>query len=77
MSSNRNLDEFIGFNLLDNKSAAQAVSWVLDGKNQGVRLTFNQDEKTQGYWSQDITADVYSFEHLKLNIEPIFVQFND
>lgn len=77
MSSNRNLDEFIGFNLLDNKSATQVVSWALDGENQGIKLTFSQDEKSQGYWSQDITADVYSFENLKLNIEPISVQFND
>lgn len=77
MSSNRNLDEFIGFNILDNKSATQAVSWVLDGENQGIKLTFSQDEQSEGYWSQDITADVYSFENVKLNIDPISVQFND
>lgn len=71
MSSNRNLDEFIGFNLVDNKSASQVVSWALNEQQKGVRLVFSQDETTQGYWSQDITADVYSFENLKLDIDPV------
>lgn len=77
MSSNRNLDEFIGFNLVDNKSASEVVSWALNEKQKGVRLVFSQDETTQGYWSQDITADVYSFENLKLDIDPVEIKISN
>ncbi|GAM71799.1 hypothetical protein JCM19236_1424 [Vibrio sp. JCM 19236] len=47
------------------------VSWALNDQQKGVRLVFSQDETTQGYWNQDITADVYSFENLKLDIDPV------
>lgn len=75
MSSNRNLDEFIGYNLIDNKATTQTKSWLLDGE-QGVELIFSQDKHTEGHWRTDLTKDVYSFKDVRLDIRQVRAQLS-
>lgn len=76
VNANRNLDQFIGYDLLDNKSTTSVASWLIN-ENNGVKMTFSQDKSSQGYWSTDLTADVYSFEKVRLDIKPVKVTFSD
>ncbi|NVK26071.1 MAG: cyanophycinase [Gammaproteobacteria bacterium] len=70
VNGNRNLDQFIGYDLLDNKATQQITSWLIEGE-QAIKMTFSQDTQTLGYWSTDVTADVYSFVNVKMDITPL------
>ncbi|NVK23559.1 MAG: cyanophycinase [Gammaproteobacteria bacterium] len=74
VNANRNLDEFIGYDLLDNQATNEVSSWVINGSD-AIKMTFSQDNSSQGYWSTDVTADVYSFENVRMDIKPIKIQF--
>lgn len=74
LSANRNLQELVGFDLLDNAATQKVESLLLGNDNQALRLEFTQDEATQGYWSQDMTKDLYSFENVRLDLVPLQVE---
>ncbi len=76
LSANRNLQELIGFDLLDNSATEQVTSLLVGDENQGLRIVFSQDEQTQGYWSQDMTLDRYSFENVRMALEPLRVELH-
>ncbi|PCF94607.1 cyanophycinase [Vreelandella nigrificans] len=75
-SANRNLQELIGFDLLDNSATDQVSSLLIGDDNQALRIVFTQDEHTQGYWSQDMTLDLYSFENVRMDLEPLSVELH-
>ncbi|MFC7367476.1 MULTISPECIES: cyanophycinase [Vreelandella] len=75
-SANRNLQELIGFDLLDNSATEQVTSLLIGDDNQALRIVFTQDEQTQGYWSQDMTLDIYSFENVRMDLEPLRVEIH-
>ncbi|QDP00932.1 cyanophycinase [Thalassotalea sp. PS06] len=76
VNANRNLYQFIGYDLLDNKATNQVSSWLIDG-DKAIKMTFSQDEKSQGYWNTDVTADVYSFENVKMDIQPLKIRISE
>ncbi|AWL11173.1 Cyanophycinase [Saliniradius amylolyticus] len=71
LNANRDLDQFIGYNLLDNQATDTVHSWVRQNAQAKINLIFTQDAQSQGYWSQDLTADVYSFTNVRLDIVPM------
>ncbi len=75
-SANRNLQELVGFDLLDNSATERVESLLIGDEGQALRLVFTQDDQTKGYWSQDMTLDLYSFEGVRLDLEPLRVELH-
>lgn len=76
VNANRNLDEFLGYNLLDNKATNQVLSWLI-AEPLAIHLVFTQDQLSKGYWRTDVTADVYSFENVRMDIRPANINFSE
>jgi len=76
VNANRNLDEFLGYNLLDNKATNQVLSWLI-AEPLAIQLVFTQDQLSKGYWRTDVTADVYSFENVRMDIRPANINFSE
>ncbi len=65
--------ELATFELVDNSKAGEAVSYVFGEDGQGFKLSFRQDEKTQGYWGSNGGKDLYAAENVILDITPVKV----
>jgi cyanophycinase len=49
-SRNTRLKDFITFDLIDNKAADTAISYLHQGPGLGFELTFSKDQLSKGYW---------------------------
>lgn len=68
----KNVTDFISYNLIDNMGTNSIISYLYDWDGNGFKLTFSQDEKSEGYYGNNS----YSFENIKLDITPVNVTFN-
>lgn len=76
-SANTRLKDFITFELTDNKTARQAVSYLHQGNGLVFGLTFSKDEKTTGYWQYlDGLKDNSSAHQVRLDIVPGRIQID-
>ena len=76
-SANTRLKDFITFELTDNKSASQAVSYLHQGNGLVFGLLFSKDEKTRGYWQYlDGLKDNSSAHQVRLDIVPGRIQID-
>lgn len=76
-SANTRLKDFITFELTDNKTASQAVSYLHQGNGLVFALTFSKDEKTSGYWQYlDGLKDNSSAHQVRLDIVPGRIQID-
>lgn len=76
VSANRNLDEFLSYNLQDNKATNQVLSWLI-AEPLAIQMVFTQDQSSKGYWRTDVTADVYRFENVRMDIRPANISFSE
>lgn len=76
-SANTRLKDFITFELTDNKTASQAISYLHQGNGLVFGLTFSKDEKTRGYWQYlDGLKDNSSAHQVRLDIVPGRIQID-
>ncbi|MCA1931460.1 cyanophycinase [Rheinheimera sp.] len=76
-SANTRLKDFITFELTDNKSASQAVSYLHQGNGLVFGLLFSKDDRTQGYWQYlDGLKDNSSAHQVRLDIVPGRIQID-
>lgn len=76
-SANTRLKDFITFELTDNKTASQAISYLHQGNGLVFGLTFSKDEKTSGYWQYlDGLKDNSSAHQVRLDIVPGRIQID-
>lgn len=76
-SANTRLKDFITFELTDNKTARQAVSYLHQGNGLVFGLIFSKDEKTMGYWQYlDGLKDNSSAHQVRLDIVPGRIQID-
>lgn len=74
MSPNALVNNFIAYNLLDNKAVSEVKSYCFGANGLGSELIFSQTDESQGYWGyMNGQVDHYSFTKVKLDIKPIKV----
>uniref|UniRef100_A0A486XUB3 Cyanophycinase n=1 Tax=Rheinheimera sp. BAL341 TaxID=1708203 RepID=A0A486XUB3_9GAMM len=77
-SRNTRLKDMLTFDLVDNKAAAEAVSYLTQGNGIGFSLRFSQDQLTEGYWQYlDGLKDNGSAYNVKLDIIPSRFSINE
>lgn len=70
-SANTRLKDFITFELTDNKTASQAISYLHQGNGLVFGLIFSKDKLTRGYWQYlDGLKDNSSAFQVRLDIVP-------
>lgn len=74
-SRNTRLKDFITFDLIDNKAADTAVSYLHQGPGRGFELKFSKDQLSQGYWQYlDGLKDNSSAANIRLDIKPVHIR---
>lgn len=73
VSSNQTLKHLIAYNLVDNEAADSVSTFLFDYLGRGYEFRFYNGDLTEGYWGQNGAADLYSFEHVLLDITPVNV----
>jgi len=77
-SRNTRLKDMLTFDLVDNKAAAEVVSYLTQGNGMGFSLRFSQDQLTEGYWQYlDGLKDNGSAYNVKLDIIPSRFSINE
>ena len=71
MSPSQRFRDFIAFELVDNEAKSKVSTYLLDEALSGYEFSFSKAEDTEGYWGQSGAADLYSFENVALEIQPI------
>ena len=78
LSSYGTLPHYLSYSLVDNEAVSEVTSYLYDSQGEGFELTFKQDEKTNGFWGyQDGQKDSYSLLHVKMDVSPVEVSFNE
>jgi cyanophycinase len=74
-SRNTRLKDFITFDLIDNKAADTALSYLHQGPGLGFELKFSKDKLSQGYWQYlDGLKDNSSAANIRLDIKPVQIR---
>jgi cyanophycinase len=73
LSPNQTFKTMIAFDLVDNEAQTEVKTYLYDTNGQGFAFRFYLSENTEGYWGQSGAADLYSFERVGMDIEPISV----
>ena len=74
-SRNTRLKDFITFDLIDNKAADTAISYLHQGPGRGFELKFSKDQLSQGYWQYlDGLKDNSSAANIRLDIRPVHIR---
>lgn len=78
LTSYGTLPNYLSYSLVDNEAATEVKSYLYDSKGEGFQLNFEQKEETEGFWGyQDGQKDSYSLVHVKMDVEPILVHFEE
>ena len=76
-SRNTRLKDFITFDLIDNKAADTAISYLHQGPGLGFELKFSKDKLSQGYWQYlDGLKDNSSAANIRLDIKPVQIRID-
>lgn len=74
LSANQKLNQLISFGLIDNEIRSSVKTYLYGTDGRGFSFTFSKADGTEGYWGQSGAADLYSFENVKMDINPIKVE---
>ena len=74
LSANQKLNQFISYGLVDNELRSEITTYLYGQDGNGFSFAFKNIDDTEGYWGQSGAADVYSFENVRMDIEPVKVE---
>lgn len=78
LSSYGALPQYLSYSLVDNEAVSEVHSYLYDSEGNGFELGFKQTDETNGYWGyQDGQKDSYSLLHVKMDVSPVSVRFNE
>ncbi|MEL3972921.1 cyanophycinase [Rossellomorea oryzaecorticis] len=78
LTSYGTLQHYLSYSLVDNSQTDRVQSYLYDSTGNGFTLSFHQAEETNGFWGyQDGQKDSYSFAHVKMDVEPVKVSFEE